>query len=181
MSGPAGKGGAVLACGPYTYTVTDEDRLWLTRAVQHEGPVEREVAQVLVNCFAYLHSVKPKSCPTLTWLVRAYAQPINPEWFPEGKQFKRWNAVDKKKYPLATAKRRRDVLSKVVVFDDRVLAAVDLALTAGPISIPKNATDYAAPWIDASKKFKSLTPARRGRNRLWTRAPRWSGFRVRAS
>jgi hypothetical protein len=167
-----------IICGSRTYRVTDEDVRTLRLAVQHEGAVRDQVAQVLVNCFAYLHSLKPKACPSIAWLVRAYAQPINPQWFPEGKQFKRWNAIDPKKYSLAAAVIRRDVLSKVTKFLPATLAAVDKALTEGPVSIPANATDYAAARVDASKKYQPLTPPEKGVNRLWTRAPKWQGYRV---
>lgn len=169
---------SVIRCGTRLYTVTPDDRLWLLRAVQCEGNEETQVAQVLVNCFAYLHANKPKSCASLTWLVRSYAQPVNPTWFPGGSNFERWHAKDPAKYPLAAAVRRRDVHSKLSAFRPDVVDAVDRALHEGPLDIPANATDYAASWIDASKKYKPLTAPKKGVNRLWTRAAQWQGYEV---
>lgn len=161
--------------------MTAEDRLWLLRAVQVEGPSLAQVSQVLVNCFAYLHSRRPQLCPSLVWLVRSYAQPVNPAWFPEGNIFAKWHARDPVAYPLSAAVRRRDLHSVRTTFDPPVSAAVERALTLGLVDVPKNATDYAAAWIDASHKYKALTAKERGRNRLWTRAPEWAGYRVGSS
>lgn len=65
----------------YEYEPTDEDRLVLARAVAHEGRPQRGVAWTLVQRFALLH---PKYYQTLADFVRAYSQPINPRWFPDG-------------------------------------------------------------------------------------------------
>lgn len=168
----------MLICGEHRYRVTPDDRIWLLRAVQCEGRVEAQVAQVLVNLFAYLHSRSPGSAPSLTWLVRSYAQPVNPAWFPAGKHFLRWHAVDPIKYSLIAATRREAMHSKRNTFDRRVMDAVTRALSLGPIDVPRNATDYAAAWIDASKKYKALAAPQKGVNRLWTRAPGWTGYSV---
>ena len=168
----------MLICGQHRYRVTTDDRIWLLRAVQCEGRVEAEVAQVLVNCFAHLHSRSPGSATSLTWLVRSYAQPVNPAWFPAGKHFLRWHAVDPVKYSLMAAMRRENTHSKRTVFDQRTTSAVDRALELGPVDVPRNATDYAAAWIDASKTYQALTAAESGKNRLWTRAPGWTGYSV---
>lgn len=167
-----------ILCGDREYVVTDEDVLWLKRAVLREGAVMAQVAQCLVNGFAAFHSTKPKSTPTLTWWVRAYAQPVNPRWFPEGKIFQKWHARDPKRYPLAVAKKRRDVYSTKMHFNQDTLDAVERALTEGPVDIPPNATDYAASWIDSSRRMTALTKPRKGVNRLWTRKPGWGGYQV---
>lgn len=168
-----------IVCGSRLYTVTPEDELWLLRAVEAEGPVEQQVAQTLVNCFAYLHSRKPKSCPTLTWLIRNYAQPLNPRWYPDGDLFKRWNARDPVKYSLLAAQSRL-AKSKRTNFLAGTRVAVKKALTVGPVDIPSNCTDYAAARIDASRKYREVTPKKHPKyaNRLWTRAPDWPGYRV---
>jgi len=170
---------ATLAFGECRYEATDEDRLWLLRAVAREGRVHRQVAQTLVNGFAWGHARKPKSIPTLTWWVQAYAQPVNPRWFPDGKIFQRWHAKDPKKYPLGAAMRRRDIYSVETRFEKPIVEAVERALTEGPVDIPANATDYAAAWIDATRKGQTpLTAPKKGYNRLWTRAPEWDGYAV---
>lgn len=170
----------IIVCGEHRYQVTTEDRLWLLRAVQVEGHVEEQVAQVLVNCFAFLHARSPGMFRTLTGLVRSYAQPVNPRWFPDGDLFEKWHARDAAKYSLIAAARRRDMHSKRNTFDQRVTASVTRALTLGPVDIPRNATDYAAAWIDASRKYQPITAPQRGVNRLWTRAAEWHGYRLEA-
>ena len=64
----------------HEYEETDEDRSTLARAVAREGKPPQAVAFALVQRFAMLRS----DWPTLANLVRAYAQPINPRWFPHG-------------------------------------------------------------------------------------------------
>lgn len=167
---------ATIVCGTRTYDVTHADKLWLLRAVQCEGRVERQVAQTLVNLFALLYS--RKAAPSLTELVRSYAQPVNPEWFPEGKMFLRWHAINPSVYKLADATRREKLHSTRLVFRSDVMEAVDRALALGPKDIQSNCTDYAASWIDASKKYAALTPPERGVNRLWTRDASWTGYSI---
>jgi hypothetical protein len=156
------------------YEVTEDDILWLTRAVEKEGAVARQVAQTLVNCFCR----ESKKYATLTRFVRAYAQPINPRWFPEGDLFQLWHGRDAKKYPLAAAKLRRDVHSTKTDFSEVTVVAVARALLVGPKDIAPHTTDYAASWIDASKKYVALTEPQKGVNRLWSRDVRWRGYSI---
>jgi hypothetical protein len=64
----------------HEYSATDDDALWLARAVAHEGSPMDAVAWALVQRFALLYP----TYPTVAALVKAYAQPINPRWFPHG-------------------------------------------------------------------------------------------------
>lgn len=64
----------------HEYDATDEDALVLAQAIAREGAPHDAVAWTLVQRFALLH---PKY-PTLAAFVRAYSQPINPRWFPDG-------------------------------------------------------------------------------------------------
>ncbi|MDH5644460.1 MAG: hypothetical protein OEZ01_00545 [Candidatus Heimdallarchaeota archaeon] len=64
----------------FEYSATDDDALTLARAVAREGRPYDAVAWTLVQRFAWLW---PKY-PTLAELVQAYAQPVNPRWFPGG-------------------------------------------------------------------------------------------------
>jgi hypothetical protein len=164
------------------YSVTSDDVLWLVRAVEKEclddgdDADENCVAQALVNCFC-LEATKG-SYDSLTRFVRAYAQPVNPRWFPDGDLFQRWNARDPAKYKMTDAIARRDKHSVRSDFGVEACNAVDRALIDGPVDIPPNCTDYAAAWIDASRKYEPLTGPRRGLNRLWTRAPGWTGYSI---
>ncbi len=173
---------SVLSFAGRRYVVTSEDILWLTRAVEKEchddGQVldENRVAQCLVNCFC-LEATKG-TYSSLTKFVQAYAQPVNPRWFPEGDLFKRWHTKDPGKYKMSDAVLRRDKHSKRTDFGWEACQAVDRALFEGPLDIPANATDYAAAWLDASKKYVALTAPVKGLNRLWTRAEGWTGYSV---
>ena len=171
---------SILVFAGRRYAVTAEDILWLVRAVEAEGHDdgrdldERHVAQTLVNGFAY--EFDRCNYPTLTAFVRAYAQPVNARWFPEGDLHKRWAARGKD--TAAKAARRRDFHAVRTDFVREAAEAVDRALIEGPVDIAPNCTDYAAPWLDASHKYNPLSDAEPGVNRLWTRAPTWSGYAV---
>jgi hypothetical protein len=156
---------------------SEEDVLWLCRAVEAEGPVQREVAQCLVNLWALTCS-RVKQPPSLTRIVRAYAQPVNPRWYLSGDLHQKWTQVDPVLYSSAHAVRREQVHSRLRDFSTSTVDAVHRALERGPLDVPKNATDYAHPRIDASRKYTALTEALKGRNRLWTRSRLWEGYFV---
>lgn len=164
------------------YSVTPDDVLWLARAVEKEclddgkDLDERRVAQALVNCFCL--EAKAGNYTSLERFVRAYAQPVNPRWYPDGDLFKRWNARDPAKYAMSHAIARRDKHSKRNDFGQEACDAVDRALTDGPVDILPDCTDYAASWLDASRKYEPLSEPERGVNRMWTRAPGWSGYQI---
>jgi len=70
---------------PFKYTVTPADVLELARAVHLEGAPQSGVLWTLVQRFAFLYaSGQSKS---LADFVQNYAQPLNPEWFPNGSRF----------------------------------------------------------------------------------------------
>jgi hypothetical protein len=62
------------------YELSDRDYVTLARAVELEGAPEDAVAWTLLQRFAYLY---PRY-PSVARFVEAYAQPINPGWFPSG-------------------------------------------------------------------------------------------------
>lgn len=170
-----GKGSAVRVAN-----FDAEDVLWLCRAVEAEGRVEEQVAQVLVNLWARTHSKAPGT--KLVTIVRAYAQPVNPRWYLWGDLHKKWVELDPKNETAAKALRREQLHSRMIDFRPEVVAAVNKALTVGSVDIPACATDYAAPRIDASGKYgPALTDRdadrKAGRNTLWTRDRAWLGYR----
>lgn len=73
-----------LAGKAHRYAPTDDDALWLARAVAREGPPYKGVAWALAQRFAVLKSLRPELYPTIADLVQAYSQPVNPRWFPDG-------------------------------------------------------------------------------------------------
>lgn len=149
------------------YEVTDDDWLWLMRAVAAEGPVSLDVARALVNLWA--RNRARGSSQTLAGLVRSYAQPVNPEWADGGSHDEQPGMVD-------AAEQRRTAVSTAIAFRPAVAAAVFQALTS---PFASDVTDYAAPTLDASKKgYLPRSKAVKGRNRLWTRDASWKGYMV---
>ncbi len=68
----------------YSMPLSMKDVVTLARAVDEEGYPAEGVAWCLLNRLAWLHMHGSKF--NLSGLVEAYAQPINPEWFPWGKK-----------------------------------------------------------------------------------------------
>lgn len=168
--------------GVITYPVTSTDELWMLRAVESEGPVHAEVAQVLVNRFMFLAATRPGLYPTLTSLVRAYAQPVNPSWAPGGKRYEA--TLRRTKTAAARAKveaqgRRRIAHTQRSQFADHTHEAVRRALTAGISDVPASAVHYAAPGVGTRKGLISL---RKGTKRNWLWASQgsrsWAGYQV---
>lgn len=173
------------------YALTAGDRLWLLRAVQAEGPVQSQVAEALVNLFAYrldARAQNPSSrglaeATSLQSLVRAYAQPVNPRWYAGGDLHRaalaKASAQSERSKLQAAAVKRERVHSTRTVFDAPVIAAVDSALRGRHAT---DVTDYAAQHIDARPKgYEARSEPRQGVNRLWTREPGWSGYAASAA
>ena len=164
--------------GMAPYVVTKDDALWLARAVEAEGPPQPQIAAILINGFTWARARKNYR-GTLTSWIRAYAQPVNPRWYPGGDLLRE----HAKKFPGEAAKQaalaqKRLQHSARTTFTPSTQAAVTAAL-AGKVQLPTGATDYAVAHLDASKKgYKPLTVAQAGVNRLWARpgAESWTGY-----
>lgn len=152
------------------YVPTSADVLWLRRAVEAEGAPRAGVARALVNLFMLQRS--RGSTQTLTQLVRAYAQPVNPAWFTNGAKYL---SATRTPAERARAEARERVHSTRTTFSADTQSAVAAALKA---PFPVDVTDYAAADVDASDKYEARTPARAGENRFWSRAPGWPGYSV---
>lgn len=130
--------------------IDTNDALWLARAVEAEGEPRPEVAQTLVNRWAWLAET-PKTAavyPTLADLVRAYCQPVNPAWFVKGRLFVPY--LDKHgptegqgwvTHELQKAWRREHVHSVRNEFSDRTRRAVQQAFY-GPLTIGRGALHF---------------------------------------
>ena len=130
----------IFSQGGKPLSISADDALWLARAVEAEGEPRPEVAQVLVNRWAWLEETQPGTYPTLRSLVRAYAQPVNPKWFVGGELLvpymnkhaalgRAWAANE-----LEKAWKREHVHSVRQEFTPRTRQAVQQALY-GPLSI----------------------------------------------
>lgn len=149
---------AVILPSGKAYAPTADDRTWLLRAVQREGQPRRLVAQTLVNRFAWLHS--RGHYPTLASFVRAYAQPVNPRWYPEGDLHRAAVSTIQNKPDLSSSQKRdqvaelekraaarRDVVAVSSRFDPPVVEAVDRALELGAVDLEPGTVHFAAPTI----------------------------------
>lgn len=126
--------------------ISNEDLLWLSRAVEAEGAPQALVAQTLLNRWAWLHDVMPHAYPTLASLVRAYAQPVNPRWFVTGDRH--LEAV--RENPAHEPELRRKAITRETVhsvrttFSPKTVQAVQQAVY-GPVTLPAGAVDYSRP------------------------------------
>lgn len=69
----------------HSYRVSTVDTVWLARALWREGAPRNAVGHTLLQRFASLY---PKY-KTLSKFLRAYVQPLNPNWYPNGYRSKR--------------------------------------------------------------------------------------------
>ena len=158
------------------YYPTADDRLWLLRAVAAEGKPEPMVARALVNLFMLQRS--KGNTQTLAKLVRAYAQPVNPRWFPDGDLHIAAKAKGQDTAERAI-KRIAHSMRTLAAMPPHVVQAVNEALKS---SFESDITDYAAPTLDAtSKGYLPRSVATPGVNRFWTRASTWPGYMTDAT
>lgn len=159
-----------------TYNVTPEDRLWLLRAVEAEGPPAAGVAVALVNGFAWATGNHRWVKPLADW-VRAYAQPVNPRWYPDGDLYQLslgGMSEAQQRAALQRARARESKHSTRTEFSAATVAAVNHALST---NVAHDITDYAAAHVDATKKgYQPRSSAAPGQNRFWTRAAGWTGY-----
>lgn len=165
---------ALQANSTKAYYPTEEDRLWLLRAVVAEGKPEPMVARALVNLFMLQRS--KGSGQTLSKLVRAYAQPVNPRWFPDGDLHQA--ALANGQDTAARAAQRVLFSKRGFPFPQHVVAAVQRSLES---PYAGDVTDYAAQNVDATPKgYSARSEPTPGFNRLWARDARWRGYAVEA-
>lgn len=142
-----------------------EDAMWLARAVEAEGAPRDLVAQTLVNRWLWLWD-HGRPYATLTDLVRAYAQPVNPRWYRTGHLHLARRAAasdDEQRARLdARAERREYVHSTRTAFSPETTAAVSRALR-GPLTLPVGAMHYAIP----GRPYPVLVPGGDGRNAIY--------------
>ena len=164
-------GGHIVTSRGHTLAWTVDDALWLRRAVEREGEPREWVAQALVNRWALLKD--QGGSRTLGAFVRAYAQPVNPRWFPDGaRHLEALAAAPEAQRPalIARAERRRDDHSTRKIFQPSTEAAVARALK-GPMTLPPGVTEYAADSASARRRHGAPMRARPGENAFWSHNP----------
>lgn len=79
---------AIFAASGKEYIITDEDALWLARMVVGEGGKDASVEKIRALLWAIMNRFllvpEQRKRTSLTDLVRAFSQPINPRWDGEG-------------------------------------------------------------------------------------------------
>ncbi len=156
----------------------DDDRLWLLRAVEAEGAPRDLVAQTLVNRWAWLADTTPGRYFKLSELIRAYAQPVNPAWYPSGGLFKKQlEAAPESQRPalLQAAERRELGHSTRTNFSPSTITAVRQALY-GPLTLPPGALHFAAPSL-VRDDLPVLVPSENGDNVIYGEKGRASRVR----
>lgn len=68
----------------FHYDMTDEDVLWCARMLVGEGGNDAATLWTMASRFVLLTNNRPGLYPTLTKLVRAYSEPINPKFQRDG-------------------------------------------------------------------------------------------------
>lgn len=154
---------------------SEADAVWLRRAVQREGEPRGWVAQALVNRWAMLRDLPAgRSYPTLGSFVRAYAQPVNPRWFPDGDKhlaaMSRAKSEAERAALLKRATARRDEHSRRNTFSATTERAVEQALQ-GPITLPAGVTDYAMDSEWARRHHGEPFTSEPGQNAFWRPHP----------
>lgn len=170
------EGGHIVTPGGRALSWSPDDALWLRRAVEREGEPRDWVAQALVNRWAVLRDRGRTEYPTLASFVRAYAQPVNPRWFPAGDlHLEQLDAhasrgAAHRADMIARAERRENEYSRATIFSPQTVAAADRALT-GPLTLPPGVTDYAADTASARTRHGTPTQAKQGENAFWSPHP----------
>jgi hypothetical protein len=134
------------------YILTNEDYLTLLRAVEFEGEPRDGVAWTLLQRFAFLYP----QFRSFTDFIRAYAQPINPLWFPNGVKHVDWvrTLVSKGKTAEAedekrrAAKRVQYAATPLEKISSTTKDVVDTVFNLGVSPVP-GAVHYRAPTIAA--------------------------------
>lgn len=135
------------------YVLTLEDYVVLSRAVEYEGEPRDGVAWTLLQRFAFLYP----TYKSLATFIRAYAQPINPDWFPTGSKHKDWidKLVAAGKYNEADDERKR--AAKRANFANTPLSKIskptrdiiDYLFLSGQSPIP-GSIHYRAPTVETA-------------------------------
>jgi hypothetical protein len=111
---------------PFRYSVTPEDTLELARAVFLEGSPQSAVLWTLVQRFAFLYATG--QFKSLRDFIRNYAQPLNPEWFPDGRRFQEYHrdliAAGKTKEAAAELRRANARPAKAALTWEQIPVAV---------------------------------------------------------
>ncbi len=128
--------------GDVRYTLTNNDFLDFARAVEFEGPPKLGVAWTLIQRFAYLYP----TYKTLSSFVTAYSQPINPRWFPKGKEHLAYLTMLQSQGDLnGAAREEKEALARIrkanvplTSIHKDTLIAIDEVFTTHVSPIPKS-------------------------------------------
>lgn len=155
------KGGTVTS-----YTLTVDDYTDLLRAVEREGPPKLAVAWCLLQRFGLLYPLYS----SLSRFVKAYAQPINPQWFSNGaahlaelKRLKDSTLIAREN--TQASQREGWAKTPLASISSNTHAVVDSLFAGAPSPVPL-ASHYAAPItrksVSEATKARADFAAKRG-------------------
>lgn len=75
---------AIATADGWRYQITSDDLLWCARMLVGEGGNAAATLWTMASRLALLAKHRPELYPTLTSLVRAYSEPINPKFQTDG-------------------------------------------------------------------------------------------------
>jgi hypothetical protein len=101
-----------IVAGSWSYTLTDEDKLWAARMAQYEGG--NPAATLWTMTQAYARRAIHSRYPTFTDFIRSYSQPINPIWALGGSRCP--NASDDPSSPCYTNRLRARERASTMAF-----------------------------------------------------------------
>jgi hypothetical protein len=152
-----------------TYSLTEEDKLWLARAIAGEtgetprgleGPAS--VAWAMINRF--LLSPAQSNWPRFTDLLRAFCQPINPKWALGGSKCP--DASPDKADPCYSGKlaRREHIASLTWAEIHADIRSLVESFAAGQVFLPDKVlemphwrlSNWAAFHVDSSKRHEEI-------------------------
>lgn len=150
------------------YPLTVEDYTDLARAVEREGPPKLAVAWTLLQRFGLLYPLYPG----LSKFVKAYAQPINPQWFSNGaahlaelKRLGGGGTTAGAKENTQASQREGWAKTPLAKISQDTLAVLDSIFEGKPSPVPL-ASHYAAPItrtnVDAAKAAREAFATKRG-------------------
>lgn len=147
------------------YVLSNEDYLALLRAVEFEGEPRDAVAWTLLQRFAFIYP----QYDSLAKFIQAYAQPINPRWYPTGDLHKARFAVLAKAKRVQEAEDELKRAARRVQYGNTPIEKISRAtrdvvdpIFLGGASPVQGAVHYRAPTVDT----KSADEAREARQKF---------------
>jgi hypothetical protein len=157
-----------------TVIITPGEWLWFARSLNHEGAPMEGNAWTMLQRFAFMYPRFKKFGD----FVRAFSQPVNPKFYPDGSKHLEWMAAattDERRADLTRRAERRLRFAREGWSDISPRVKITLAkILAGELPSPvPGAIDFAAvadPEAHARARGLTLVRATPGQNSFFTKA-----------